>query len=324
MPITLTRIDPAGDDREELIQFMTTTSFPFHMRRSQTRETVEEAIEDGAYRDEDNDSYWIDHSEFGRVGFFRFEDLSELAPLFDLRLGDEWRGRGIAREVLTAATDHAFSTMPEVTRFEGQTRDDNLAMRRTFTRCGWTKEAHYREAWPVEGRTPAASVAYAILRREWENLTGRASDSVAGIDGIVIRPARSSDTEDLVSLWTATDLVRPWNDPHKDVERALSVQPELFYVAVTDDDKLVGSIMAGYNGHRGWMNYLAVEPASAGQGLGRALVERVESTLTDLGCPKVNLQVRTSNTEVLSFYEHLGYTPDDAVSLGKRLISDEG
>lgn len=168
MPITFTRLDPAGSDHDALVEMMTRNHFPFHVRPRLTRADVDQAIAAGDYRDGDNDSYWIDHSERGRLGFFRLEDLSEGAPLFDLRLDTSFRGRGLGVEVLRAATDHVFTTL-DTHRFEGQTREDNIAMRKTFLRCGWLKEAHYREGWPVEGATPLASVAYAILRRDWES-----------------------------------------------------------------------------------------------------------------------------------------------------------
>ncbi len=80
--------------------------------------------------------------------------------------------------------------------------------------------------------------------------------------------------------------------------------------------------MAGYDGHRGWVNYLASAPEARGRGIGRALMAHVEAALLELGCPKVNLQTRASNPEVVGFYEHLGYRVDDTVDLGKRLISD--
>lgn len=168
-PITFTRLDAAGDDREEVVAFMTSNTFPFHMRPNPTAAQVEEGIGEGVYRDEDNDSYWIEHAEHGRVGFFRFEDLSDAAPLFDFRLAEQFRGKGLGEPILRAATEHVFTTMPEVNRFEGQTREDNIAMRRVFLRCGWLKEAHYRQGWPVEGGEPVASVAYAILRQDWES-----------------------------------------------------------------------------------------------------------------------------------------------------------
>lgn len=169
MSISLTRLDPTGNDREALIDFMTGNEFPFHMNSRPTRESVMRTIDEGAYRDEDNDSYWIDHSDAGRIGFARFEDLSELAPLFDLRLSSEFRGHGFGVEVLRAMAELVFISMPGVTRFEGQTREDNAAMRRIFAQAGWVLEAYYREAWPVPGRDPVASVAFSQLRRDWES-----------------------------------------------------------------------------------------------------------------------------------------------------------
>ena len=169
MSIALTRLDPVGADRGALIDFMTRNDFPFHGRHHPQAAEVEALISKGAYRDEDNDSFWIDHGELGRLGFLRLEDLSDGDPLFDLRLDAPFHGRGLGVQVLRAVTDHVFTTMPSVNRFEGQTREDNVAMRRTFLRSGWVKEAHYREGWPVEGGTPLASVAYSILRRDWES-----------------------------------------------------------------------------------------------------------------------------------------------------------
>ena len=136
-----------------------------------------------------------------------------------------------------------------------------------------------------------------------------------------IRRYAASDELCLVALWRACGLVRAWNDPHKDIRRKLTVQPELFLVG-TIGERLVASVMAGFDGHRGWVNYLAVDPAHRKAGLGRELMEKVEHELKALGCPKLNLQVRASNHEVLAFYRRLGYAQDNAVSLGKRLIPD--
>lgn len=138
-----------------------------------------------------------------------------------------------------------------------------------------------------------------------------------------IRPFLPDDTEAVVALWEAAGLTRPWNDPRKDIARKASVQPELFVVAEDDSRRILGSVMAGYDGHRGWMNYLATRPDARGLGVGRALVEHVERALCSLGCPKVALQIRVSNAEVVEFYQHLGYQIDDTIDLGKRLIPDE-
>src|SRR5690606_34448359 len=136
-----------------------------------------------------------------------------------------------------------------------------------------------------------------------------------------IRSFRESDRHNVIELWESCDLTRPWNDPSKDVSRKLRVQPELFLVG-EKDGKLVASAMAGYDGHRGSVFYLAVLPDYQGQGLGRMLMERIETALDEMGCPKVNIVVRSSNEAVLAFYRQLGYATDDVVSIGKRLIPD--
>lgn len=167
-PITFSRLEPLVHDHAALVDFMTRNEFPFHGRARPTRDSVEAAIDAGQYRDDDNDSFWVDHAAHGRIGFLRLEDLSDPTPVFDLRLDERFRGRGLGSLVVRAAADLVFTTMPTVRRFEGQTREDNLSMRKAFRRAGWLKKAHYREGWPIEGAEPVASVAYAILRRDWE------------------------------------------------------------------------------------------------------------------------------------------------------------
>jgi ribosomal protein S18 acetylase RimI-like enzyme len=137
-----------------------------------------------------------------------------------------------------------------------------------------------------------------------------------------IRPFLREDTEPVVELWHRCGLTRPWNDPRRDIERKLTVQPELFLV-VERDDAVVATAMAGYDGHRGWVYYVAVEPALQGSGIGRALMIEVETRLLALGCPKVNVQVRGGNEPVAAFYARLGYAEDVATGFGKRLIADE-
>lgn len=143
------------------------------------------------------------------------------------------------------------------------------------------------------------------------------------LDGMTldIRAFELADTEPVISLWQETGLTRPWNNPHQDIARKLRVQPELFLVAV-DGSEIVGSVMAGYDGHRGWLYYLASSPERRGEGIGRRLVERAEEFLIDLGCPKVQLMVRTENVEVHDFYSSLGFEPFEVWTTGKRLIAD--
>ena len=137
-----------------------------------------------------------------------------------------------------------------------------------------------------------------------------------------IRPFRLADEAAVVDLWQRCDLTRPWNDPHKDIQRKLQVQPELFLVGEIDD-KLVASAMAGYEGHRGWVNYLAVCPEQRQQGLARQLMAYIEEQLLALGCPKHSQQVSDTNESAKDNYERHGYKIDASVSLGKRLIADD-
>jgi len=122
----------------------------------------------------------------------------------------------------------------------------------------------------------------------------------------------------VVDLWKECSLTVPQNDPVEDIEKKLAFQPELFFVALSDG-KLVGSVMAGYEGHRGWLNYLAVLPSYQKRGYGRRLVERAIAELKRLGCLKLNVQIRESNASAVTFYEHLGFRNDHVVSLGLRL-----
>jgi ribosomal protein S18 acetylase RimI-like enzyme len=136
-----------------------------------------------------------------------------------------------------------------------------------------------------------------------------------------IRPFRPEDQDAVIALWQACGLTRPWNDPVKDIARKRAVNPELFLVGEADG-RLVASAMGGYEGHRGWVNYLAVAPDCQRRGFGAALMRHLEAELTARGCPKLNLQVREGNDAVIAFYERLGYGNDRTVSLGKRLIPD--
>jgi ribosomal protein S18 acetylase RimI-like enzyme len=138
---------------------------------------------------------------------------------------------------------------------------------------------------------------------------------------VLIRSFRTSDEDAVIALWRECGLTRAWNDPRKDITRKLTVQPELFLVGELDA-KVIATLMAGYEGHRGWVNYLAVAPQHRRKGFGRVLMQEAEERLLALGCPKVNIQVRDSNADALGFYRGIGYVQDEAISLGKRLIPD--
>src|SRR4028119_871877 len=110
-----------------------------------------------------------------------------------------------------------------------------------------------------------------------------------------IRQFQPADEHAVIELWRRCDLVRPQNDARKDIARKLAVQPEMFLLALKDG-AVIGSVMCGYEGHRGWINYLAVDPAHRRQGIGRELMNEAERVLLAAGCPKINLQARRSGS----------------------------
>lgn len=137
-----------------------------------------------------------------------------------------------------------------------------------------------------------------------------------------IRAYQKNDESEVIALWSLCGLVVPWNHPKADIERKLKVDPELFLVA-EEDKKVIATCMGGYDGHRGWINYLAVHPDSRRKGIGKNLVFEIEERVKKSGCPKINLQVRTTNSQVIAFYKAIGFCDDHVTSLGKRLIDDE-
>ena len=133
-----------------------------------------------------------------------------------------------------------------------------------------------------------------------------------------IRTFEDGDEPAVVALWARCGLMRPWNDPHRDIARKCAFQRDLFLVG-TIDGTVVAAVMGGYDGHRGWINYLAVDPDQRRGGLGRQLMDDVRRRLQGLGCAKINLQIRRDNLEALAFYGRLGFVEDAVVSLGLRL-----
>ena len=137
-----------------------------------------------------------------------------------------------------------------------------------------------------------------------------------------LRTYHPSDETAVIDLWMRCGLVTPQNNPRTDIQRKLRVASELFLVG-TIDAEIVATVMAGYEGHRGWINYLAVAPHLQKSGYGRQIMEHAEELLRERGCPKINLQVRSTNKQVIEFYQRLGFSIEGAVSMGKRLVTDE-
>ncbi|HEY3591894.1 MAG TPA: GNAT family acetyltransferase [Buttiauxella sp.] len=137
-----------------------------------------------------------------------------------------------------------------------------------------------------------------------------------------IRVFRQDDFEEVITLWERCDLLRPWNDPEMDIERKLNHDADLFLVAEVGGE-VVGSLMGGYDGHRGSAYYLGVHPEFRGRGIANALLSRLEKKLIARGCPKIQIMVREENELVIGMYERLEYEQQDVMLLGKRLIEDQ-
>jgi len=133
-----------------------------------------------------------------------------------------------------------------------------------------------------------------------------------------VRDFREMDRAALVVLWEACDLTRPWNDPNDDIDRAVAAREATVLVGYVGD-KLVGSVMAGHDGHRGWVYYLAVDPSFQDKGLGRELMEEAGLWLLSRGAPKLELMVRESNDRATKFYEALGFERQQVTVYGKWL-----
>lgn len=135
---------------------------------------------------------------------------------------------------------------------------------------------------------------------------------------INIRNFNSGDKIQVINLWNICGLIVPSNNPENDIELKTDFQPDLFFVAESEG-MIIGSVMAGYDGHRGWLNYLGVHPDYRGCGFGRSLVEYSVDKLKKLNCPKLNIQVRSTNLKVVDFYRKLGFLDHDVIGMQLKL-----
>ena len=138
-------------------------------------------------------------------------------------------------------------------------------------------------------------------------------------DDVVVRPYQSGDEPAVIELWELCfPDDPPWHNPKDVIRRKLTVQPELFLVCLFEE-RLVGTVLAGYDGFRGWVNKVAAHPEVRRKGIASRLMQAAEGGLTAIGCPKLNIQVRAENASVVDFYRNAGYTIEDRISMGKRL-----
>lgn len=157
------------EEQEQLIEFMTTNSWPFHGQEHPVRALIEKTIEEGGYKSDQVRTFWIENDEGEQVGLVKIFDLQDDIPLFDLRIAEPYRGKGYGPKALKLVADFVFSLPEKKIRLEGNTRHDNFAMRKAFERTGFAKEAHIRQAWfsPKENRYYDA-VTYGLTREDWQ------------------------------------------------------------------------------------------------------------------------------------------------------------
>ena len=135
-----------------------------------------------------------------------------------------------------------------------------------------------------------------------------------------VRPYEEADEAGVVAVWRDVfSYSAPHNDPQNVVRQKRAYDRALFFVAVADGD-VIGTVMGGYDGHRGWIYSLAVRHAARGQGIGTVLMRRVEHQLAEMGCQKINLQLLATNSAAVEFYPKLGYAVEERVSMGKLLV----
>ena len=155
-------------DEELLIDWLSSDTWPYHCYPTPTREKVQEWFANGMFTGEGNRTFFVILNDKERVGMIRLSELFDPTPIFDLRIQSPYRGKGIGKKALLWLTDYIFTSMPEKIRIEGQTRQDNIAMRQLFRQCGYIKEAHYRKAWPTKEGIYLDSIGYGILREDWK------------------------------------------------------------------------------------------------------------------------------------------------------------
>lgn len=156
------------EEQEQLIHFMTTNTWPYHGNSHPGRELIEKAIEEGGYESDEVKTFWVENDEGDKVGIVKIYDLQDDIPLFDLRIADRYRGHGYGPKSLRLVAEFVFGLSEKKIRLEGHTRQDNLAMRKTFERAGFVKEAHLRKAWfSPKGNSYYDAVTYGMTREDF-------------------------------------------------------------------------------------------------------------------------------------------------------------
>ncbi|MGE7185749.1 GNAT family N-acetyltransferase [Peribacillus sp. NPDC006672] len=157
------------DEKTQLIDWLTSDRWDYYVNPVPTRDRIISAIDEGNYHSDESRTFWIQNPQtIKNVGLIRVYDLLDQSAMFDLRIKTANRGTGIGKKAVCWLTEHVFNTYPKIIRIEGQTRQDNIPMRKVFRTCGYLKEAHYRACWKTESNEYLDSIGYGILRSDFE------------------------------------------------------------------------------------------------------------------------------------------------------------
>lgn len=156
------------EEQEPLIHFLTTNVWPYHVNTHPGRELIQKAIEEGGYESDVVKTFWVEGDEGEKLGVVQIYDIQDEIPVFDLRIAEEHREKGFGLKALGLITEYVFSLPDAKIRLEGHTRQDNVAMRKTFERKGFVKEAHFRKAWYVpKTEEYFDAITYGITREDY-------------------------------------------------------------------------------------------------------------------------------------------------------------
>ncbi|WP_299728191.1 GNAT family acetyltransferase [uncultured Endozoicomonas sp.] len=236
---------------------------------------------------------------------------------FGITVRHNAQGKGVGKQLMTTMVDLADNWL-SLTRIELDVYTDNHHAITLYERFGFEVEGESRFDTFQDGKL-VNSFRMSRISPDYKSELSHPLPSRIKDQHLAIRNFDIADTESVINLWQQCNLTVPQNNPKKDIKRKVAINDGLFLVGLINGE-IVASVMGGYEGHRGWVNYLAVCPQWQRNGFGRELMADLEKRLIAMDCPKINLQVRTSNQQVIAFYHSLGYKTDRVTSLGKRLI----
>jgi len=163
------RFEEFKDEIEDLIEFMTSDTWEFHATPNSNPDRIRAAYDNKYYTGEGIKTFWVISDDDKRVGIMRVYDLEDGAPLFDIRISSDYKGKGLGTRTVNWLVDYIFNSYTDTSRIEGNTRQDNYSMRCVFNKCGFVKEAHYRKAWECRNGEVYDTIGYGITREDWEN-----------------------------------------------------------------------------------------------------------------------------------------------------------